>query len=97
MGNCCSIFLINAIVTPNFLTYNNIINILYHSAILSMLVLAEGLVLINLGILTLSIDAILAFAPGIAMLLATKVDPRRAISRYLYHIDAISWCSGRIL
>ncbi len=67
-------FLINAIVTPNFLTYNNIINILYHSAILSMLVLAEGLVLIN-GHLDLSIDAILAFAPGIAMLLATKWIP----------------------
>ena len=67
-------FLINAIVTPNFLTYNNITNILYHSAILSMLVLAEGLVLIN-GHLDLSIDAILAFAPGIAMLLATKWIP----------------------
>ncbi len=66
--------MINAIVTPNFLTYNNIINILYHSAILSMLVLAEGLVLIN-GHLDLSIDAILAFAPGIAMLLATKWIP----------------------
>lgn len=67
-------FLINAIVTPNFLTYKNLINILYHSAILSMLVLAEGLVLIS-GHLDLSIDSILAFAPGIAMLLATKWIP----------------------
>jgi len=67
-------FLLNAFITPNFATYGNLTNILYHSAILGMLVLGEGLVLIS-GHLDLSIDSILAFAPGIAMLLATKWIP----------------------
>jgi len=67
-------FLINLFITPNFATYNNLINILYHSAIMSLLVLAEGLVLL-IGKLDLSIDSILAFAPGIAMLLATRWIP----------------------
>ncbi len=67
-------FLINALVTPNFATYDNIVNILYHSAIMSMLVLAQGLILI-VGHLDLSIESTLAFAPGIAMLLATKWIP----------------------
>lgn len=68
------VFLINALVTPNFATYDNLVNILYHSAIMSMLVLAEGLILI-IGQLDLSIESTLAFAPGIAMLLATKWIP----------------------
>jgi len=64
-------FLFNAVVTPNFATARNIINILYHSSIMSMLVLGEGLILI-IGNLDLSLESILAFAPGITMLLAVK-------------------------
>jgi ribose/xylose/arabinose/galactoside ABC-type transport system permease subunit len=67
-------FLINAFVTPKFATYDNLVNIFYHSAIMSMLVLAQGLVMI-IGHLDLSIESTLAFAPGIAMLLALKWIP----------------------
>ncbi|MQL52280.1 ABC transporter permease [Desulfofundulus thermobenzoicus] len=67
-------FLLNLVITPNFASYNNLINILYHSSILSLLILAEGLTLL-IGKLDLSIESTLAFAPGIAMLLATKWVP----------------------
>jgi len=67
-------FIINAVVTPNFATYNNIINILYHSSILSLLILAEGLIMV-IGHLDLSLESILAFAPGLTMLAATKWIP----------------------
>lgn len=62
-------FLINAVFTQNFLTYTNEVNILYHSSILSMLILGQGIV-IMIGALDLSLDSILAFAPGLAMLTA---------------------------
>lgn len=64
-------FLLNALFTPRFASYDNIVNIFYHSAIMSMLVLGQGLVLIS-GNLDLSLESTLAFAPGIAMLLATR-------------------------
>lgn len=64
-------FLLNVVITPKFATYDNLVNIFYHSAIMSLLVLAQGLVMI-IGLLDLSIESILAFAPGIALLLATK-------------------------
>ncbi|MFH1138885.1 MAG: ABC transporter permease [Pseudomonadota bacterium] len=67
-------FLINAAFTPNFLVYDNLINIFYHSAILSMLVLGQGLILLT-GNLDLSIESTLAFAPAIAMLCLTKYVP----------------------
>lgn len=67
-------FLFNAFVTPNFASSRNIINILYHSSIMSMLVLGEGLILV-IGNLDLSIESILAFAPGMAMLLAVNWFP----------------------
>jgi ribose/xylose/arabinose/galactoside ABC-type transport system permease subunit len=67
-------FLINAIITPRFFSYNNIINILYHSTILGMLVLGQGLVIMT-GHLDLSLESTLAFAPGIAILIATKYLP----------------------
>lgn len=67
-------FLINALVTPNFATYGNLVNILYHSAIMSLLVLAQGLVMV-IGKLDLSIESTLAFAPGVAMLLTTRWIP----------------------
>ncbi len=64
-------FLLNAIITPHFATYNNIVNIFYHSSIMSMLILGQGLILI-IGRLDLSIESTLAFAPGVAMLLVTQ-------------------------
>ncbi|NPV73220.1 MAG: ABC transporter permease [Pelotomaculum sp.] len=67
-------FLINALFTPRFATYDNLVNIFYHSAIMSLLVLAQGLTLI-IGQLDLSIESTLAFAPGVAMLLAKKWIP----------------------
>jgi len=67
-------FLINAFITPRFLSYNNIVNIFYHSTILGMLILAQGLVIMT-GHLDLSIESTLAFAPGIAILIATKYLP----------------------
>ena len=67
-------FLLNTLVTPRFATYDNLVNIGEHSAIMSMLVLAQGLIMI-IGHLDLSIESTLAFAPGIAMLLANKWIP----------------------
>lgn len=64
-------FLVNVLITPRFATYNNIINIFYHSAIMSLLVLGQGLVMVS-GHLDLSLESTLAFAPGVAMLLATQ-------------------------
>lgn len=76
-------FLFNLLITPNFASYDNLVNILFHSSILGMLILAEGLILI-IGHLDLSIDSILAFAPGLAMLLAVRwihggIDPVTSI------------------
>lgn len=76
-------FLLNAMITPMFATYGNLVNILYHSAIMSMLVLGEGLIMV-IGQLDLSIESTLVFAPGVAMLLATRwlpfpLDPVTAI------------------
>ena len=67
-------FAVNAVFTPNFLNYDNVINIFYHTAILGMLVLSQGLILLT-GNLDLSIESTLAFAPAVAMLLATKWMP----------------------
>jgi ribose/xylose/arabinose/galactoside ABC-type transport system permease subunit len=64
-------FALNAVFTPNFLTYTNEVNILYHSSILSMLILGQGIV-IMIGALDLSLDSTLAFAPGLAVLIATQ-------------------------
>lgn len=91
-------FLINALVTPRFASYANVVNILYHSAIMSMLVLGQGLVLIN-GKLDLSIESTLGFAPGIAMLLSMRVlpgvvGPGTAILVTLVIGAALGWFNG---
>jgi ribose/xylose/arabinose/galactoside ABC-type transport system permease subunit len=65
---------INSIFVPNFLTYHNLINILYHGSSLGLLVLAQGIVLI-VGNLDLSIESTLAFAPGITLLLCGALFP----------------------
>jgi ribose/xylose/arabinose/galactoside ABC-type transport system permease subunit len=64
-------FLINAVVTDSFFSWENTTNILYHSSIMSMLVLGQGIV-IMIGALDLSIESTLAFAPGVAMLICTQ-------------------------
>jgi len=64
-------FVINAVFTTNFFTYENAVNIFYHSSIMSMLVLAQGIV-IMIGALDLSIESTLAFAPGLALLICMQ-------------------------
>lgn len=91
-------FVVNAIFTPRFATYRNVVNILYHSAIMSLLVLGQGLVLIN-GKLDLSIESTLGFAPGIAMLLSMRiapalVGPGAAILITLAIGAALGWFNG---
>ena len=65
---------INSIFVPKFFTYNNLINIFYHSSALGLLVLGQGIVLIS-GHLDLSIESTLAFAPGVAILLCNSLFP----------------------
>jgi simple sugar transport system permease protein/ribose transport system permease protein len=65
---------INLIVTPHFSEYGNIINILDASAILGILVLAQGICLMS-GHFDLSTESTLAFAPVIAVLMATQWFP----------------------
>lgn len=66
--------LINILITPFFFTYRNLMNILYNSTILGMLVLAEGTALLG-GNFDLSIESILAFAPAIGILCAKEWMP----------------------
>jgi Ribose/xylose/arabinose/galactoside ABC-type transport systems, permease components len=63
-----------ALSIPAFATWTNLVNFLYHTTIMSMLVLAQGFVLMS-GNLDLSIDAVLAFAPGVAVLMSVKWFP----------------------
>ena len=65
-------FILNSIFTPHFSSYANIVNIFYHSAIMSMLVLGQGLV-IMVGKMDLSLESTLVFAPGVVILTATKL------------------------
>jgi simple sugar transport system permease protein/ribose transport system permease protein len=67
-------FILCVVGVPAFASTGNIINIFYHSSIMSMLVLAQGFVLLS-GKLDLSIDSILAFAPGVVILAATNWAP----------------------
>ena len=68
------LFVVNAFIVPNFFTFQNIVNIFYHVSTLGLLVLAEGIVLI-VGHLDLSLEATLAFAPGISVLLCRMLFP----------------------
>jgi simple sugar transport system permease protein/ribose transport system permease protein len=68
------LFLVNVFITPKFFTYRNIVNIIYHSSILSMLVLGQGIVL-STGKLDLSIESTLAFAPAMAVLFMMEWTP----------------------
>ena len=66
--------LVNIFITPKFFTYRNLTNILYHSSILSMLVLAQGIIMAT-GQLDLSLESTLAFAPAIGVLFMTQWTP----------------------
>jgi len=68
------LIIVNAFITPKFLTYNNIVNIFYHTSVLGFLVLAQGLCLIS-GNFDLSMESVMAFAPAIAILMMTKWVP----------------------
>lgn len=65
-------FVFNVFVTPSFFTPKNMINILFQSSLLGMLVLAQGIVLM-VGELDLSLDATLAFAPCATILFANSM------------------------
>lgn len=67
-------FLYNALFTDSFLKPENLVNIFYHSSVLSMLVLGQGIILLT-GHIDLSIESTLAFAPAVAMLLSMKWIP----------------------
>lgn len=63
-------FIYNTISTPSFFTAKNQINILFQTSLMGMLVLAQGIVMM-VGELDLSLEATLAFAPGLTILLTT--------------------------
>lgn len=65
-------FLLNAVFTPSFLSSRNLLNILFQSATLGLMVLGQGIVMM-VGELDLSMEATLAFAPGLAILLGKAV------------------------
>jgi simple sugar transport system permease protein/ribose transport system permease protein len=98
-------FIICAVYVPTFASTTNIVNIFYHSTIMSLLVLAEGFILIS-GKLDLSIDSILAFAPGAVILAATKWAPGALGNPYLCLVLTVAvggllgwfngWCVSRL-
>jgi ribose/xylose/arabinose/galactoside ABC-type transport system permease subunit len=61
-------------VIPRFFSFVNIINIIYHGAALSMMILAMGFVLLS-GQLDLSLESTYAFGPSIGVLLMMKWIP----------------------
>ena len=69
-----ALVVINIFITPMFFSYNNLMNIIYHSAVLGFLVLGESLCLIT-GNFDLSIESTLAFAPAIGILFMTRWMP----------------------
>jgi simple sugar transport system permease protein/ribose transport system permease protein len=63
-------FLFNCFFTPAFFSGRNFLNILFQTSMMGVLVLAQGMVMM-VGELDLSLDATLAFAPGVTVLLTT--------------------------
>jgi simple sugar transport system permease protein/ribose transport system permease protein len=75
-------YLFNAAFTPNFTKMQNMVNILYQTTSISLLVLGQGIVMM-VGELDLSIDSTLAFAPGVAVIVAAaggEMNPALAIA-----------------
>ena len=88
-------FLINAVFTPNFFSGKNQLNILYQSATLGLMVLGQGIVMM-VGELDLSMEATLAFAPGVTILIANQLglNPVVCILLTLLLGAAIGWFNG---
>lgn len=88
-------FLFNALFTPSFFTGKNQLNILYQSATLGLLVLGQGIVMM-VGELDLSMEATLAFAPGVTILTANQagLDPVVCILLTLLIGVVIGWFNG---
>ena len=64
------VIIIGSVLTPNFLTLNNILNnVLVVSAVLGMVVIAESLILIS-GYFDLSLESTVGLAPAFAVWLA---------------------------
>jgi simple sugar transport system permease protein/ribose transport system permease protein len=66
-------FIYNSFATDSFFTLRNQINILFQTSLVGILVLAQGIVMM-VGELDLSIDATLALAPGIVILLSRSIN-----------------------
>ena len=61
------VVILGGLVTPSFLTANNIFNnVLVSSAVLGMLVIAESLILVS-GYIDLSLESIVGLAPALAV------------------------------
>ncbi|MDO4960581.1 MAG: ABC transporter permease [Eubacteriales bacterium] len=88
-------FIYNAISTPSFFSSRNMVNILYQSSTLGLMVLGQGIVMM-VGELDLSMEAIVAFAPGVTILLANKfgIDPVICILLTLIIGTAVGWFNG---
>jgi len=70
----CFLLLFFSFIIPSFFEIDNFINILYASAALSMIVLAQGICLIS-GNIDLSVESIIGFAPMIAVLIMKRWVP----------------------
>ena len=85
-------FLVNTLFTPNLFSGKNQLNILYQSATLGLLVLGQGVVMM-VGELDLSMEATLAFAPGVTILAARQLGLGPAVS-ILLTLGRWVWPSG---
>lgn len=94
------LFVVNAFVVPKFFTYNNILNIFYHVSALGVLILAQGFVLL-VGQLDLSIESVMAFAPGMAILVSRaffpEMDPFLQILLTLCIGAAVGFFNGSLI
>ena len=88
-------FIVNAVFTPQFLSSRNLLNILFQSATLGLMVLGQGIVMM-VGELDLSMEATLGFAPGIAILLGNAFGLPAVICVILTLVigAAVGWFNG---
>ena len=91
-------FIVNAVFTPQFLSSRNLLNILFQSATLGLMVLGQGIVMM-VGELDLSMEATLGFAPGIAILLGNAFGLPAVICVILTLLigAAVGWFNGTCL
>ena len=91
-------FIVNAVFTPQFLSSRNLLNILFQSATLGLMVLGQGIVMM-VGELDLSMEATLGFAPGIAILLGNAFGLPAVICVILTLVigAAVGWFNGTCL